>query len=400
VSFFFKFPKLNISVQLLIILFGTIAFGHFIPEIFQSFFYAMSITLKDFLLFVLPAVIFSCLFSCLLTFRGGKAVGFMLLLFFIVCVSNYAATLIAYCIGSLNLVDVNALTTTSNAGQAKMLLPLWDFEFPKWISNDIALYLGFGFGSLFSFFPSDRAYQFSLRAKRFVTLLLEKGFIPVLPLFAFGFILKIQFDGMLTQVIESYLPIMLLIITTYVLYLIFLFALVSNFNFKLWLTYIKNAFPAMLMGVSTMSSLATMPITIKSAEKNTGNIDIARTVIPATVNMHLIGVSMAVPIMAIAILTSFGYEVPTLATFARYAIYSILALFSCAGVPGGGIYVMLPLLEEHFGFSAEMSGLITALYILFDPAVTVANVLGNSVLVIAIAKISSRFTTKTATVSD
>ena len=222
----------------------------------------------------------------------------------------------------------------------------------------------------------------------------------MLPLFALGFILKMQFDGMLTQVIGSYLPIMLLIITTYVIYLAFLFALVANFNFKLWLTYIKNAFPAMLMGLSTMSSLATMPMTIKSAEKNTGNIDMARTVIPATVSIHLIGVSMAVPIMAIAILTSFGYEAPTFAAFARYAIYSVLALFSCAGVPGGGIYVMLPLLEEHFGFSAEMSGLITALYILFDPAVTVTNVLGNSALVIAISKISSRFTTKTAPVIE
>jgi len=38
---------------------------------------------------------------------------------------------------------------------------------------------------------------------------------------------------------------------------------------------------------------------------------------------------------------------------------------------------MLPILESYLGFNADMLSLITALYILFDPAITCANVLGN-----------------------
>ena len=41
------------------------------------------------------------------------------------------------------------------------------------------------------------------------------------------------------------------------------------------------------------------------------------------------------------------------------------------------IIVMLPILESHLGFNAQMMSLITALYILFDPVITCANVLGN-----------------------
>jgi Na+/H+-dicarboxylate symporter len=72
----------------------------------------------------------------------------------------------------------------------------------------------------------------------------------------------------------------------------------------------------------------------------------------------------------------------------------VAAQFAIAAVPGGGILVMLPLLETHLGFSGEMSALITALYILFDPAVTIMNVLGNSALVIFISKLFAKLNTR------
>ena len=41
------------------------------------------------------------------------------------------------------------------------------------------------------------------------------------------------------------------------------------------------------------------------------------------------------------------------------------------------IIVMLPILDIYLGFSGEMMSLITALYILFDPVITSANIFGN-----------------------
>lgn len=54
-----------------------------------------------------------------------------------------------------------------------------------------------------------------------------------------------------------------------------------------------------------------------------------------------------------------------------------MAKFSVAAIPGGIIIVMLPILQDHLGFNTDMMSLITALYILFDPIITCANVLGN-----------------------
>jgi Na+/H+-dicarboxylate symporter len=126
-----------------------------------------------------------------------------------------------------------------------------------------------------------------------------------------------------------------------------------------------------------MSSAAAMPLTILGTEKNTKNADLAGSIIPATVNVHLMGDCFAIPIFAFAILKSFGVAEPTFVSYALFAAYFVLAKFSVAAVPGGGILVMLPILESQLGFTSEMLSLITALYLLFDPLITAGNVLGN-----------------------
>jgi Na+/H+-dicarboxylate symporter len=65
----------------------------------------------------------------------------------------------------------------------------------------------------------------------------------------------------------------------------------------------------------------------------------------------------------------------------------VYSKFSVAAVPGGGILVMLPILESILGFNAEMLSLITALYIFFDPIITAANILGNGSFALAFERL-------------
>jgi Na+/H+-dicarboxylate symporter len=65
----------------------------------------------------------------------------------------------------------------------------------------------------------------------------------------------------------------------------------------------------------------------------------------------------------------------------------MVAKFSAAGVPGGTIIIMIPVLEAYLGFSPEMSSVIMTMYMLFDPFCTSANVLGNGLFAIVFEKI-------------
>jgi Na+/H+-dicarboxylate symporter len=136
--------------------------------------------------------------------------------------------------------------------------------------------------------------------------------------------------------------------------------------------------PAGITGFSTMSSMAALPINIDSAEKSTRDPDTVRAVIPASTNIHMLGDSIIVPVLALAILVTFGKPLPDLSVFTIFVGYCLIAKLAIAGVPGGGILNMMPLLEQYMGFNSEMSSLIYTLYVLFDPVDTAANVFGNN----------------------
>ena len=55
---------------------------------------------------------------------------------------------------------------------------------------------------------------------------------------------------------------------------------------------------------------------------------------------------------------------PSLYEYLIFSFSFVIAKFSVAAIPGGGIIVMLPILENYLGFNAEMLSFITALYII------------------------------------
>jgi len=270
---------------------------------------------------------------------------------------------------------------------ANELLPLWEPKLPLFISSESALIVALIFGIVFSIYPSSRVESVALKLKKIVSVLLEKGFTPILPFFILGFLFKIQHEGALGILIEGYGPIFILILFLFFLYIIFLYSIAANFNIKKVFSYIRNTIPSGVMGFTTMSSIATMPVTLQAAEKNTKDQIISETVIPFTVNIHLIGDTLAIPMMALAILASFGVPFPTLGQYIFFSSYFVLCRFAVAAIPGGGILMVLPILESYLGFSPEMSALITTLFILFDPFLTAANVIGNGGFTLLIASL-------------
>jgi Na+/H+-dicarboxylate symporter len=178
-------------------------------------------------------------------------------------------------------------------------------------------------------------------------------------------------------IIKDYAAIFGMVALAQLTYLVLVFFALNDFNLRATLGAMKNFLPAAIAGFSTMSSAAVMPLTIEGAAKNASNKDLARAVVPCTVNIHLLGDCIAIPIFAYAMMKSFAMPEPALFAYVVFVCYFVLAKFSVAAVPGGGIIVMLPILESHLGFTPEMLSLMTALYILFDPVVTCANVLGN-----------------------
>ena len=371
---------------LLAILIGIFFLGHFIPAQSQSFLFAVSNTIKEILIFVLPLIIFCLLFKTAVTLakQASKLIVFILLA---VCLSNFISTMLSYQVGllvyqfdiALNLPDP---TQSLNAA--------WNFVLPKLNLNQYAMFSGIILGILGGMAQPKISHKIAGLFDKYVHLFL-KGFIYILPVFILGFAIKLTHDGLMAEIVQHYRKIFIVIAVAQFSYILFIYLLANNFRLKKWLNSVRYMLSATISGFSTMSSAASMPLTILATERNTQNPDLAKSVIPATVNIHLIGDCFAIPILAFAILKSFGLDEPSLVQYVVFALYFVLAKFSVAAVPGGGIYVMLPILEQQLGFSGQMSTIITALYILFDPVITSANVLGNGGFAMLIDRALTQF---------
>lgn len=364
---FRKMPLLLIAIIALIF-----TLDEFIPLSLKTVLYALSLSIKSLIIFVLPFVIFMLLFKTLSQLASNATRMILLILAGVVC-SNFISTMISYQVGSaIYNMDLSITIPNETGG----LLAAWSFSFPKLIANDHAMFSGLILGLLFSFYWPSAAEKISKRFDVIVNVLL-RGIIYLIPLFIAGFAVKLIHDRVLEHIVRDYAYIFVLIALALIGYIALIYLVATGFNLSRFGRSLKNMLPAAIAGFGSMSSAATMPLTIVGAEKNSTNLNLTRLVIPTTVNVHLIGDCFAIPIFAFAVLKNFGMPEPTFFVYLMFAFYFVMAKFSVAAIPGGGIIVMLPILESQLGFTAEMASLITALYILFDPVITCANVCGN-----------------------
>ncbi len=346
--------------------------------------YALSLTVKSLILMLLPIVIFGLLFNAIVGLSRGATLVIALILF-CVCVSNFISTFLGHYVG-MWIYDFNLslILPKENTG----LTPAWTFEFPRLIANNKTMFAGILAGLLLGKFKHDLAKKISVQFEKIIAKTLQ-SFTILIILFVAGFVVKMQFDGTIHTILKDYTSILLIVMLAQYGYITFAYAALNGFKLRESLINIKNMLPAAMAGFSTMSSASVMPLTIIGAEANAKNKEIARSVVPATVNIHLVGDCFAISIFAYAVMKSFGISEPSLMTYLVFVCYFVLAKFSVAAIPGGGILVMLPVLESCLGFNGEMLSLITALYILFDPVITSANVLGNGMFAKLIDNIMS-----------
>jgi Na+/H+-dicarboxylate symporter len=224
-----------------------------------------------------------------------------------------------------------------------------------------------------------------------VTFILKKTFIPVLPFYVAGFVLKLQWEGSLGVLLSNYIQVFILSLSLIILYISFLYFVGNHFDIRKGIKSIKNMLPALVTGFSTMSSAATMPVTLKATENNLKNKKFAGLIIPGTVNIHLMGDSLAIPLIGLALLWFKTSALPDYPQYLIFAVMFALTKFSCAAVPGGGVIIILPVLQKYLGLDQELISLMTTLYILQDSIFTAANVWGNGAFAIITERVCKRY---------
>ncbi len=149
-------------------------------------------------------------------------------------------------------------------------------------------------------------------------------------------------------------------------------------------TFFRAIQPAMLLGFSTSSSAATLPVTMERVEKNLGVEDeVASFVLPigATVNMD--GTSLYQAVAAVFIAQALGMDL-TLVQQLTIVLTATAASIGAAGVPGAGI-IMLVIVLESVQVPTAGIALILGVDRILDMFRTMVNITGDAAVSVAVA---------------
>ena len=359
-----------------------------VPGDAKSFFLSVSLLIKSFLLFILPVIVFSFVFYSF-SRLGGHIFGFTSLLLVLVCLSNFTAVMFSYGVG-MGIQDWISTGNGTSPQNIQELKPLFDLTFPKICDPTVGLVGGFVLGVYANLRRGVLLKKLAKDLSQVMNWFLQHFFIPILPLFILGFMLKMQHEKTLYTVLGSFAPLLVSIVTVHIFYLVSGYWVFHGCHLKKTIAGIKNIMPAALIGFSTMSSAAAMPVLTTGAAKNTRDPKLAQSIVPSVVNSHMLGDALAIPLMAFFLCLLHFQGMPAWGVYLKFALGYTLAKFAASGVPGGTILVIIPVLESYLGFTPEMSGIILMMYMLFDPFCTLGNVLGNGLLPMVFEKAWNR----------
>lgn len=387
----FNFIK-SLPVQLVISITLALILGSYFDSSVVALFYTLSACLIDVLLFILPWMIFAYIFTAI-TQIEQKSVFLILIIFLGITVSNLLSIFTAYFFGSSLLPLLGLQHSAELATKLQSTIaPYFRLNLPTLISTGTAMVAAVVSGIIISFIPNENAFKNKMKGvvsylTQGITFFLKKIFIPLLPIYVFGFCLKLSYDKALVYLFHSYGKAFLLSFAIIWIYIPLVFFVAARGNLSNALSHLKKMIPAGLTGFSTMSSAATMPVTLKCTEEATEDKNFADLMIPTTVNTHLLGDNITLTIGSLALLTIFGMQQPDFSTFVVFAFAYSMAALSCVGIPGGTVLIMLPVMQNFLGFTPEMLSAITTIYVLQDPFGTTANVVGNGGFALLIQRI-------------
>lgn len=345
---------------------------------FVVFFFTISSTIIRASLFIVPFLIFTIISNTFSKMKSSS-IAIVLYIFLFAFISNslslsYGYYCTEFILNRLDILFVKINFNQKNIIESAFTLP----NFP--IPNEYMMLLGIFSGVSISHFNN----KFFLRLKKFNELIYKKCFLffqkifpYLIPIYIFGFSLKMGYEKLLNLLFFDYNIIFLIDILLMFFYMFIIFGIACKLNLKKLLNYLRYVSPAFLSAITTSSSSATMPFTIQSTEKITKEKSYSRIFIALVSNLHAIGDNILTGVIVCFFLRISGLESLEVLQICKFFFLFFLAKICSVGLPGSNVFILFPVLQSMFGFNMDLLIIFAAIYSIQDPIITTFNVVAN-----------------------
>ncbi len=224
-----------------------------------------------------------------------------------------------------------------------------------------------------------------------VLAIVKKIIIPILPLFIFTTFVELSYDGSITKHFPVFVSVILIVLVGHFIWLTLLYTIGAAVSKKNSFKLFKKMLPAYATAVGTMSSAATLPVSLKCArESEMLDEDVADFAISMGATTHLCG-SVLTEVFFVMVVSQVLYgTLPSLGAMVTFILLLGIFAVGAPGIPGGTVMASLGLIVSILGFDATGTGLMLTIFALQDSFGTACNVTGDGALALIIQGIKNR----------
>lgn len=303
--------------------------------------------------------------------------------------SSLGAALFSTAAGYSIIPHLSIATTAQNLlAQPDMVFKL---DIPPIMSVMTALVLALTFGLAIAWTGTKTLENFFIDLEKVISWLVTHVLIPLLPWFVGMCFMGMSYEGTLTLHLPVFLSMVLLVLVGHFIWLALLYTIGSFVSgrsaYEVWRHYL----PAYLTAVGTMSSAATLPVSMQCARKSKVlSSAMVEFMIPLGATVHLCGSVLTETFFCMTISLILYGQIPSVGTMILFCVLLGIFAVGAPGVPGGTVVASLGIVTSVLGFDPTGVALLMAIFALQDSFGTACNVTGDGALALILEGLFNR----------
>lgn len=362
--------------------------GLFVNEQVISIILPIKFFLGQLIFFIVPFIIIGFIAPAItqLKSNASKMLVTMLGLSYI---SSVGAAFFSAMSGYAIIPKLNIISNVEGLKELPKLLFKVEIEPPITVMAALVFALLLGLATVWT--GSKRTEELLNEFNNIILMVVNRIIIPILPIFIATTFATLAYEGSITKQLPVFAKVIGIVLIGHYIWITVLYIIGGIVSGKNPWNLLKHYGPAYMTAVGTMSSAATLPVSLKCVRKS-GVLDeeITNFAIPLGATTHLCGSVLTETFFVMVVSKILYGDVPAFGTMMLFIILLGVFAVGAPGVPGGTVLASLGLIISVLGFDEAGTALMITIFALQDSFGTACNITGDGALALILNGIFKR----------
>ena len=237
------------------------------------------------------------------------------------------------------------------------------------------------FGLAIIWTKSELMEKLFIEFNNIMMVVVQKIIVPILPFFVASTFATLAYEGAIIHQFPVFIKAIVIVMIMHFIWLAVLYSIGGTISKSNPLEVLKHYGPAYLTAVGTMSSAATLPVSLECARKSSVlDREIVDFAIPIGATIHLCGSVLTEVFFVMIVSKILTGNIPPVGTMVIYILLLGIFAIGAPGVPGGTVMASLGIIISVLGFDQSGTALMLTIFALQDSFGTACNVTGDGAI--------------------